>query len=208
MKKAERMAVGVSLGAVPIITGLLAGWWSSIPLVPERNVWQGAVAGLLAGALVNLRYLARWIRRAYSMSWWLWMAIYGFYSVGMLGFFMGVPVFNVALAVPAGVLVGRKLAFDGSDAAGARSSAKKAAAFTAGVLFVVCLASATVALNSPSTGADLQGMLSLPFVVTQDMIIALVVCGGLLLLGTDWWVTVKATERAYEFFHDSRRGHV
>ncbi|PTY04302.1 hypothetical protein DB347_20630 [Opitutaceae bacterium EW11] len=142
------------------------------------------------------------------MSWWLWMAIYGFYSVGMLGFFMGVPVFNVALAVPAGVLVGRKLAFDGSDAAGARSSAKKAAAFTAGVLFVVCLASATVALNSPSTGADLQGMLSLPFVVTQDMIIALVVCGGLLLLGTDWWVTVKATERAYEFFHDSRRGHV
>jgi len=29
-----------------------------------------------------------------------------FYSVGMFGFFMGVPVFNVILAVPAGVFVG------------------------------------------------------------------------------------------------------
>ena len=94
-----------------------------------------------------------------------------FYSVGMLGFFMGVPVFHVALALPAGVFVGRWLVHCGADFPRVQQTARETALFTTSVLGLVCLASASIALASPSTAADLQGMLRLPFRVTRAMIL-------------------------------------
>ena len=98
MRKIEIAAIGVLFGAVPIIICFLAGWWISIPFVPESLIYLFALTGFVVGVLVDLVFLKTWIRNAYSMQPIVWMIIYLFYSVGMFGFFMGVPVFNIALA--------------------------------------------------------------------------------------------------------------
>lgn len=186
MRRFENAAVGIVFGAVPVIACFLAGWWLSIPLVPESRVWQCALAGLLLGILVDVIFLRGWVRRAYSMQTWVWKAVCLFYSVGMFGCFMGVPVFNVILALPAGVFVGRWLAHSGADSAHMRKVARQVAVFTTSVLGLVCIASGAIALASRSTASDLQGMLGFQFPVTQVMIIGLILVGGAVLLALNW----------------------
>ena len=200
MRKIETAALGIVFGAIPVIAFFLAGWWISVPLVPESRIPLCALAGLLLGILVDVIFLGSWIRHAYSMKVWVWMAIYGFYSIGMFGFFMGVPIFNVLLALPAGVFVGRWLALGGQDSALMRKTAQRVAVFTTSILGLVCIASAAFALASPSTGSDLQGMFGLPFPVTPIMIIGIIFGGGATILALEWWLSVMAVERGYGFF--------
>src|SRR5665647_3413397 len=60
---------------------------------------------------------------------------------------------------------------------------------TVGWLAFFCVASAALALASPSTAADLEGMLALPFEVTTPMVVGLIVVGGAGLLAAQYWVT-------------------
>jgi len=200
MQRIENAAIGIVLGTVPVMACFLAGWWISIPLVPEYRIWQVAVAGVLLGILVDVVFLGGWVRRAYSTQPWVWKAVYLFYSVGMFGMFMGVPVFNVVMALPAGVFVGRWLAHNGSDSTHMQKVARQAAVFTASTLGLVCIASGAIALVNRSTGSDLQGMLGLQFQVTPVMIVGVILGGGMMLLALSWWLTVKSVERAYGYF--------
>lgn len=128
------------------------------------------------------------------------MALYISYSAGMLGFFMGVPVFNVMLSVPAGIFVGRWLAHHRANAQFIQDISRKTVSFTMWILGLVCLASASIALGSTSTGSDLQSMLMLPFPVTRAVIVCIIAGGGALMLVLNCWLTGESLRRAYEYF--------
>ena len=205
MQRLECALIGVLFGAIPIIICFLAGWWISITLVPESRIFLYALVGLLVGVFFDGIFLKAWIRNAYAMKPVVWMAVYLFYSIGMFGFFMGVPVFNVALALPAGFFVGGWLAHSGADYARMKKAARYSALFTTSVLSLVCVASAAIALASPSTASDLQRMLSLPVRVTRAMIIGLILGGGSFLLALQWWLTLRSVDWFYGHF-SSRAG--
>lgn len=200
MRKIEIAIIGVLFGAVPIIICFLAGWWISIPLVPESWIFLCALAGLLVGVLVDVLFLKTWVRHAYSLKPMVWMIVYLFYSIGMFGFFMGVPVFNVALALPAGFFIGGWLAHSGADSTRMKKVARHSAVFTTSVLALICVASAAIALASSSTASDLQKMFILPIQVTPTMIIGIILGGGIFILVLQWWLTLKSVERAYGYF--------
>jgi hypothetical protein len=208
MRKIENAGIGIIFGAVPVITCFLAGWWISIPFVPESRVFLFALGGILLGILVDVIFLGGWVRRAYSMKSWVWMAVYLFYSIGMFGFFMGVPVFNIMLALPAGLFIGCWLVHSGADSARMRKAARQVAVFTTSILGLVCTASASIALVDPSTAHNLQGMFGLPFQVTTEMILDIILGGGAMILALDWWLTVKSVECAYGYFNDHAKSPV
>lgn len=194
--KFELMIGSIILGGVPAILGLLAGWWLSIPFVPESQVWLWAAAGLLTGVLIDVRFLKGWLKSIHYIPIPIWIAIYLFYSIGCFGFFMGVPVFNVALAVPAGFLMGTRLARSRVQHARVPAAARRTAWFTSVVLVVICITSAWLALSDPHTAANLEGMLGLTFTLTPAMIVALIVTGGATILALNWWLTKWAVEWA------------
>jgi hypothetical protein len=198
MRKIEIAIIGVVCGAVPIIMCFLAGWWISIPLVPESRIFLCALAGLLVGVIIDSIFLKTWIRTAYSMKPMVWMMMYLFYSIGMFGFFMGVPVFNVALALPAGFFIGGWLAHSDANSTRVKKAARHTAVFTTSVLALVCVASAVLAMAGSSTASDLQGMFGFP--VTHLMIIGIIVGGGIFILILQWWLVIWSVERAYRYF--------
>jgi len=191
MSRIEQWSFGIILGAVLPITGLLAGWWGSYSYLSITWVIVFAAAGMAAGLVVDGFYLKKWIAKAYDIDLRVWAAIYLFYSVCLFGFFMGVPVFNLALAVPSGLFIGRKAAVKHMDAASGQRLISSTRWFTTGVLVLICAASAWFALRSPSTPADLEGMLRLPFEVTLPMIWGLIALGGALLLAVHWLLFTK-----------------
>jgi hypothetical protein len=186
--KLERIVHGVILAPVMPLAGLMGGWWSADILLPERWIPFAMLAGLLAGILVDVILLKRLVER--RLSWLSWAAVYLFYSIGLFGFFMGVPVFNAALAIPAGFVVGSRLRAEQADPSQVRKAEIRAAGFTTGVLALTCAASACIALADPYTAGNLRGMLGLGFEVTRGMIVALILVGGASLLAVCWGLTM------------------
>lgn len=200
MRKLETVVIGLIFGAIPVIGCFITGWWLSIPFVPESLIFVGALSGLLVGIVVDVVFLKRWIHRAYSLSPIVWSGIYLFYSVGLFGMFMGVPVFNIGLAVPAGFFIGAYLAHQDATRPQVQQTARHSSMVTTGILALICGASAFVALIDPYTAANLEGLLGLNFTVTTLMIVGLIVIGGSLLLVLQWWLTTKSVELTYRHF--------
>ena len=195
--KLESFALGLILAPLALIAGFMSGWWGAYALLPEKWIPFIALAGLLAGILVDIFLLKKLLNRRLSLP--FWMAVFLFYSIGVFGFFMGVPVFNAALALPAGFVVGSRLAAENADRIRARVTAWHTAWFTTGVLALVCSVSAFIALVSPSTPNDLRGMLGLGFEVTRPMLIGLILVGGATLLATSWGITIAAVRLTTSF---------
>jgi len=103
-----------------------------------------------------------------------------------------VPVFNMVLSIPAGLIIGRKLVHQSMSVGVEKRLTRKTNLFTTGVMALICISSAFLALRDPTTAANLEGMLRLNFEVTQGMIMALIVIGGAGLLAVHWWL-VKMT---------------
>ena len=192
MKVVERCGMALALGAIPPILGLIAGWWGTVAVFPERGVMIAALSGFAVGLVVDALFLRRVMARADAAPFWLWGAAYIFYAIGAFGFLMGVPVLVVLLGLPAGILVGGRLARQGTTGDQVRQAARRASAFTTAVLAIACIASATIALLDPYTAGNLKGMLGLPFEVTTGMILALIIIGGAGLLAAQWVLTGAA----------------
>lgn len=199
IRKLEKTILALILGLIAPILGLLAFWWAALPLLPEKWIPFTALAGLLLGIGVDVVFLKRWVRKADKFSVKLWMAIHLFYTVGIFGMFMGVPVVNALLSIPAGFVIGGKLAVENADLPLVRKATCATAWFTTIILFLICVSSATLALLDPTTGANLQGMFSLGFEVTQEMIVGLILVGGLLLLAFNWALTAVTVRFSHTF---------
>ena len=200
----ERIFFGLILAPLAPLAGFMAGWWISYTALQGIFIAVGALAGLCLGIVADVFLLKRWVERASQMNTLFWATIFLFYTVGIFGFFMGVPVFNALLAIPAGFVVAARTGTGSSGSTGVSLAARRAAWFTTGVLFVVCAASAFIALASRSTAADLKGMLGLSFEVTQGMILGLILVGGSGLLAGNWGLAWVSTRLAYKFLGTKR----
>ncbi len=197
--KLERSILGLILAPLMPLAFLLAGWWLAYALLPEAWVILGALFGLLLGLLLDFPLLKKWLNDADALGIPFWLVVFVFYSVGLFGFFMGVPVFNLGLALPAGFILGSRLASQHADEMKLRVASRHASGFTTSVLALICVASAVIALADPFTEANLQGMLALPFDVTRGMVIGLIAVGGTALLLLNWFLTLASVRFTYNF---------
>jgi hypothetical protein len=201
--KLEKFALGVILAPLAPLGLFMGFWWASYALLPEKWIPFGTLLGLLLGILIDTFTLKKLVERAYRLGFVFWLAVLLFYSVGTFGFFMGVPVFNAFLAVPAGFVVGGKLAHEKLDGVRIRRASLRTCILTTALMVLVCAASAFFALMSPSTPSDLRGMLGLDFNVTLAMIWGIILVGGTGLLVVNWLLTSLSVHITYRFLNNS-----
>ncbi len=191
MKKIESWFLFLLLGAIMPLVGFLSIWFATCQLLTDWKVITAACCGGAAGLILDGFLLKRWVAKAYEMDLKLWMVIFIFYSVCVFGFFMGVPVFNLALAVPAGFFMACRQFRHQEDDEQKKRVATQAQIFTTAVFGLICVSSAAIALYDPYTADNLEGMFRLPFELTQGMIVGLIVVGGAVVLAMNWWLTGK-----------------
>ncbi len=183
-------------GVFPILCFLI-GWWGSIPFLPEPSIKYAALIGFLLGILIDILFLRRWIARAYDMP-LVWLGlIYIFYSAGIFGFFMGVPVFNVLLGIFAGFYMGLRMAQKNVDETLARKVFKRTGMFTAVVLFVICCAALWMAFMDASLAANINGMLALQAPLSRNTILILSSVGGVTAVALEYYLTRWFAMRAF-----------
>ena len=193
----ERIANLLIFAPVIPLACFLVGWWGGYALLPESWIPISAISGLVLGLLLDIPIIKRILKPEQPIPLVYGAIVLIIYAVAMFGFFMGMPVFHVLLSIPASLLVGARLARGSADDLSVKKYSFFTALFTTSVLDLVFMISAYIALVSPSTPADLQGLLSLRFEISRAMILVLIIGGGMLLLLFNFFFTREATR----FFH-------
>jgi len=117
------------------------------------------LAGLGLGFTIDLFFLGQWIRLAYRIPPIILMAIYLFYSIGIFGFFMGVPVFNAVMGPLAGFYISRRLGIEKVPSEEKQRSIHWTGLFASFILAVGCFAALVLAVSETSLAANINGML-------------------------------------------------
>jgi len=196
--KVEVLFLGATLGGVFPILCFLVGWWGSISILPENSIKYAALGGLLVGILIDIFFLKKWIVNAYRMDLKWLVVIYLFYSVGLFGFFMGVPVFNLLMGLIAGFYMGLRMADGKKTKEEAEKTFKKTGIFTSVILAVTCLVSLWLATTDASTAANINGMLALKNPLSLQTILILSWVGGAVLVILEFFLTRGVARWAYQ----------
>jgi hypothetical protein len=187
MRSSDRIVSWMVLGPIAPIALLLAGWWGSLPFLHDSPaVGVIALCGLVIGLALDATALRHRIGTLFTLGDRALMLTALFYSVGMYGFFMGFPVFNATIGAVGGFVVARRAAIMGWPRQRALRDGRRVAIAMTWVLGGLCGVTAWLALHEPTMGAQLTGMLRLPFAVTRPMIYALIVVGGVGLLALQY----------------------
>ena len=121
------------------------------------------------------------------------VAIYIFYSIGVLGFCMGVPILNFGVGILAGIYTTRQAFYTNAEEWELRQNIKKVALFSAIVMLMMCCLTGTWALVGGMIGSKLESPL-LSFTFTVPILVGIVLTGGLILSLLQYWLTSKAAK--------------
>ena len=167
------------LGCLPI--GLfLTGWWSTIDRVPENKIFIFALIGLFIGIVLAGLLVKVTLRYLFSLPLPFLGSIYVFYFICFYGFFMGFPVFNVILSIPAGSYMGARM--KNSPPALKSKYLRTTLLFTLLCLLGGCIMTSWLALREKTISSQIQHMLGLSFPFNTLMIWCLIIVGTALLL--------------------------
>lgn len=200
MKTFDKIFFGLLIGAVLPVSLFLTGWWSTFKIVLENQIIIFALAGFALGIILDFLFLRKVISNLYEINSSNLILVYVFYSLCCFGFFMGVPVFNVLLGIPAGYYAAMKCAYLRRDIIYTEHFFRQTAIFTSVIMFLGATASATIALSDPFTPQNIKGMLGLNFDITKMVLLLIVVLGGAVLIVVQFFLTKYAAIISYRFF--------
>jgi hypothetical protein len=189
MSKTDRIFFNFLLGFVlPLFGFEVAIWIAFVNSSAEKTIFTAALLGFSVGLVVSL--LIRFILKpdVYKLPIPILILTYLFYNICILGFFMGVPVFNLAAGALAGYYWAKRI-LNNNELNNSGRDVHRISIFTSSVTALVCLSSALIALLSKSTPEDLKGMFHLHFDITKPLLICLIITGGILLVSLQYFLT-------------------
>jgi len=189
MDKTDRIFFNFLFGFVLPLFGFEAAVWSAfVNGYAEKTIFHSALLGFSVGLIISL--LIRFILKPdiYKLPIWILILIYIFYNVCILGFFMGVPVFNLVAGALAGYYWSKRI-LNRNELNNSGRYIQKVSMFTSSVTATVCLTSAVIALLSKSTPEDLKGMFHLNFDITRPLLVSLIIIGGIMLVALQYYLT-------------------
>ena len=196
MRKVELFILGVILGAVPVLFCFVAAWFTSALLIDNENtVSVIALSGLGVGVVIACLFVKSWARRAYQINNKVLAAIYIFYSIGVFGFCMGIPILNFGVGVMAGIYTARKMYHIKADEVECNRNINKTSLFKAVVMAMVCCLMALWAIAGEMIGYRFETPL-LSFTFTVPIFSAVVLTGGAALVLLQYWLTSRIAKVA------------
>jgi hypothetical protein len=191
LSKLESLILGIFLGVVPLIFCFPATLVITSIFFDKEVVGPWVLWSLVPGVIIDIVFLKKWVRRAYKINNKALAVIYLFYSVVALGMGMGVPVFNFALGIAAGVYSARRMHFAGADEENRKTYFKKTAVFCAVIMALMCCLITLWAIAGQMIGYRFETPW-LSFTFTVPIFFAIVFTGGSALVLLKYWLVIAA----------------
>jgi len=184
-------------GFLPVLFCVAAAGFTNVVLLEERGIGYWALGGLCFGLIIDAIFVKSWVKRAYQMSNKVLAAIYIFYSVGVLGFCMGIPILEFPLGMAAGAYAARKIYHSKAGPEEFYRTVKKVAVFAAAVMVLICCLMALWAVAGKIPSSKVETPI-LSFTFTQPIFWAVVLIGGTVLVLLQYWLTRTAAKVTFK----------
>ena len=188
MGKIESVILGMFFGFGPIVFCFLATMVTASIFFGKEALGPWVLWSLVPGAVLDVVFLKKWVRKTYQINNKVLAGIYLFYSVVALGMGMGVPILNFVLGIMAGVYIARKMHFLGSDEQSRNQAFRKMALFCAVVMVLMCCLITLWAIAGKMIGYRFETSY-LSFTFTVPVFFAIVLTGGAVLVLLQYWLT-------------------
>lgn len=193
VSKIESFIVGMVLGPVPVLFCFVSAWFTSAVLLDDENaVAVIALSGAAVGVVVDFLFLKRWVKKAYEINSKVLAAIYIFYSIGVFGFCMGIPILNFPVCMMAGIYTARKMYHIKAGREECDRNIKRTSMFTALVMVLICCLLTLWAIAGNMIGYEVEFPVS--FTLTAPLFWAVVFAGGAFLVLLQYWLTSTAAK--------------
>jgi hypothetical protein len=161
---------------IPPIFFALASWWTSISFLPEAYIKYCALIGFALGVLIDTLIYKKYIE--IKLSTYALILAYIFYMICVFGFFMGVPVFNILVCISFSLYIYQYH----------KGYIKNFTLISTISMFLICVASAMLALMSSSTINDLEGMFNLKGMLNYTTLYLIIGVGGVGLIVANFFL--------------------
>ena len=192
----ESVILGLFFGLLPLVFFLPATLVATAALFGKEVFGPWALWSLVPGLIIDVVFLKRWVKNAYKMNTKTLGAIYLFYSVIAIGMGMGIPLFNFALGIAAGLYIARKMHLAQADEQTTKLAFKKTARFCAAAMVMVCSLMALWA----AVGGVIDSRFETPFLsftFTPAIFLTIVLAGGAALVVFQYWLTRVSANVTY-----------
>ena len=197
MSKIESVILGIFFGFVPLMFCLLATLIITSILFGTQVLEVWALWSFVPGIIIDIFFLKKWIKNAYQMSSRILVSIYLFYSVVALGMGMGVPLFNFALGIAAGLYIARRMQLAGAEEWIRKLVFKKTALFCAGMMALMCCLITLWAIAGQMIGYKVETPW-LTFTFTIPIFSTVVLTGGAVLVLLQYCLTHIAAKLTFK----------
>jgi hypothetical protein len=189
--------LGMFFGFFPLVVCLVGTVLFTSIVFGKEVLGPWTLWSLLPGVAVDVVFLKKWIRNAYRMNSKVLAGIYIFYSIIAVAMGMGVPIFNFALCIAAGVYIARKMHFIGANEQSRRGAFKRMAGFCAGVMVFICCLITLLAIAGKMIGYEFKTpWVSITF--TVPIFFAIVLSGGVVLVLLQYQLTRIAAKVTFK----------
>ncbi|MCJ7728290.1 MAG: hypothetical protein MUO27_00155 [Sedimentisphaerales bacterium] len=189
MGKIESLILGMFFGIVPLAAFFMATVLFAAIVFGKETLGPWTLWSLLPGFLIDVLFLKRWVKNAYTMNAKAIGAVYVFYSVCALGFFMGIPIGNIFLGILAGIYSARRFSLTSHNRPNAGDYFKRTAIFSAAVMVLICALLALWAVAGKVPGSKFQTPF-ISFTFTAPIFWTVVIVGGAFLVLLQYGLTI------------------
>ncbi len=201
VSKIESFIVGIVLGPLPVLlclAALLSICFFTGLLTDETGPYLG-LSALAIGIIIDCLFLKRWVGSAYQINNKVLAAIYIFYSIGVFGFCMGIPILNFPVGMMAGIYTARKMYQIKAGTEECDRNIKRTSVFTALVMVLICCLLTLWAIAGQMIGYRLEVPV-LSFTFTVPIFFGVVFTGGSALVLLQYWLTNRTARLALRFW--------
>ena len=182
MSKFDKISGSIVLGLISFMVGFCVIWLLGILL--DLDAKPGIIIGALAGIISSYIVLKKQLLHFFEIKTFYLIIIYALYMIGIIGLFMGVPIFNILPGIMAAYFVGRKMKYSSANRNDFKVAIKKVYIFSSICLGIFCMISAFIAIMDPFTAYNIEMMFDLDFELSNGILWGIIGCGGIGLIIT------------------------
>ncbi len=191
----ESFILAVFFGLLPVVICFVTAGLANVIFLEEKGITYWALAGLVVGLFIDIIFVKSWVKKAYQINSRIMVALYVFYSIGVFGLCMGIPVLNFVLCMAAGAYTARRIYHNKAGPAEFEPAVRKVSVFAAAVMAMICFLMALWAGIGGMIGYRFETPF-LSFTFTIPVFFIIVLTGGALLVLLQYYLTrisAKAT---------------
>ncbi|MHC4891248.1 MAG: hypothetical protein ACYTEO_17485 [Planctomycetota bacterium] len=197
MSKIESLILWMFFGFLPVLFCVAAAGFINVAFLEEKGIGYWALRGLCVGLIIDVMFVKSLVKRVYQMNSKILAALYIFYSIGVLGFCMGIPILEFPLGMAAGAFAARKMYHTKTGPEEFDRSVKKMSLFAAAVMVLICCLIALWAIAGEMIGYRFETPW-LSFTFTVPIFFTVVLTGGAALVLLQYWLTSISAKLAFK----------